>query len=126
MNNVFDFYDTLDLKYPEIGIAIQKIDRLKPGNVKLIIPVLTPNMDSSKIINQTIYLNKQNLKNKNTQTFEISNLTLTNYIEVPFPAEICMLSDIDEDNRYIASGSKWIIVFVGGDITKPRPIARYL
>ena len=28
-------------------------------------------------------------------------------------------------SRYIKRGSKWIVVFVGGDVTKPRIIAPY-
>ena len=32
---------------------------------------------------------------------------------------------IHDDFRYIEKGSKWIIVFVGGDINKPRVIGRY-
>ena len=30
-----------------------------------------------------------------------------------------------KNSRYIKKGSKWIVVFVGGDITKPRIIAPY-
>ena len=31
-----------------------------------------------------------------------------------------------EKFRYIPEGSKWIVVFIGGDITKPQIIGRYL
>lgn len=183
MNNNFNFYDNLDLKYPEIGIAIQDIDRQNPGLVKFIIPILTPNMDNSKKIDSTIYQNSQNLKNSK-KNIEIESIKICNYINIPIPKELCSLTqsfypisfDIkmytsyeeamrDKDkllgsgyadsfglkmytsyedamndnnsgdifypsitenpNRYIKSGSKWIIVFVGGDITKPRVIAPY-
>lgn len=124
MNDIINFYDKMDLKYPEIGIAMQDIDRRNPGLVKFIIPILTPNMDSSKLINKTIYQNKNNLRNK-TIAFDIKNISLTNFVLIPMPKEVCMAYDIDDD-PIIPSGSKWILSFIGGDITKPRPIARYL
>lgn len=183
MNTISDFYDELDLKYPEIGIAMQDIDRLNPGSVKFIIPVLTPNLNSSKISEQTAYQNDNNLKNAN-KNLEITNLKISNYIEIKVPKELCAVSggeyiitggtlnyntnagsltgklsgigsvwvegsqgfsvdgsatgainlgggkitgriNLTPVDRYIKKGSKWIIVFVGGDITKPQVISRY-
>lgn len=185
MNNISDFYDNLDLKYPEIGIAMQDIDRTNPGKVKFIIPILTPNMDTTKLVEQKAYQNSSNLMNAD-KTLEIENISITNYIEIPMPKELCAFvgGEFNVENvgnmterhqgnitiggntgssggiththatlsgtgdlrfhgiqteykgvlkitptdeyRYIKKGSKWIIVFVGGDITKPRVIARYL
>lgn len=124
MNSIESFYDNMDLKYPEIGIAMQQIDRLNPGEVKFIIPILTPNMDNSKLVESRAYQTKDNLKNKN-KNIEIETLQITNYITIKVPREVCSMYYIENDERYIASGSKWIIVFVGGDITKPRVIAPY-
>ena len=61
MAAIENFYDELDLKYPEIAIAIDKIDRLKPKNIRFGIPILTPYMNTSKAEESTIYQNKQNL-----------------------------------------------------------------
>lgn len=185
MNNVNNFYDNLDLKYPEIAIALQDIDRTNPGLVKFSIPILTPNLDNSKIFTNKIYQNSSSLVNKNKGEFEVDDLILSNYVEIPVPREICCICDgifyilrkdsiLDVDNadteiqgrlagsgsvveggsfsvagsvngkmdfrseslegqinimpkdRYIKEGSKWIVVFIGGDITKPRIVARYL
>ena len=123
MGNIVNFYDNMDLTYPEIGIAIDQINRKNPGNVRIIIPVLTPMMDNSKNINKIIYQSTYNLKNSN-RNVEIGNIQVCNYIEIPFPKEICYSPDTSDD--IIQPGSKWLIVFVGGDITKPRPIARYI
>ena len=124
MNDIVNFYDRMDMKYTEIGIAMQDIDRKNPGPVKFIIPILTPNMSTNKLFSKTIYQNRINLKNKSS-AFDIQNITMSNYISIPIPKELCMCYDIDSD-PIIPKGSKWIISFVGGDITKPRPIARYL
>lgn len=182
MNDMSNFYDELDLKYPEIAIAMERIDRLNPGTVQFSIPVLTPNMDNSKTTNNVVHQNTLNLKNKNKSQFEVENINVSNYISIHIPTELCTpsfdkltitggnlqigtLSDrettitatltrLDDSNnyrihgtysgnpsmsavrgelecglyekdRYIEAGSKWIVVFIGGDITKPQIIGRY-
>lgn len=186
MNDVSNFYDELDLKYPEIAIAMEKIDRLNPGIVQFSIPILTPNMDNSKITNNTIHQNSLNLKNKDKKNFEIENINVSNFIKIKVPKSLCIPesyniiiegcdlgvfeiidngSKIDislhqtgefdpnrysitnisnnttnmnitklcgevkyrftPEDRFIDAGSKWIVVFIGGDITKPQIIGRY-
>lgn len=122
MNNVSNFYDELDLKYPEIGIALDMIDRHNPGNVRFCIPVLTPNMDNTKMEKKTIRQNTRNLMNAD-KGLEVDNISMSNYTLISIPKELCVL-DSSRD-RYIEAGSKWIIVFVGGDVTKPRVVSRY-
>lgn len=168
MNSVSDFYDTLDLKYPEIAVCIERIDRLNPGNPKFIIPVLTPNMSTDTESTQSIRQNSSNLRNGGTSP-EITDITMSNYMQIPLPKELCgnydskflqairFLVDVTltcnnsgsgdshtcngtltkkfntlyeilsslTSSRYIKKGSKWIVVFVGGDVTKPRIIAPY-
>lgn len=168
MNSVSSFYDELDLKYPEIAICIERIDRLNPGNPKFIIPVLTPNMSIDTESTKSIRQNTSNLRNGDISP-EIADITMSNYMKIPLPKELCgnydskflqyvrFLADAkiecinDSDNnsyhcnnflnktiinlyeilstitssRYIKKGSKWIVVFVGGDVTKPRIIAPY-
>ena len=186
MTSIENFYDELDLKYPEIAIAIDKIDRLKPKNIRFIIPILTPYMNTNKAEESTIYQNKQNLMNAEKDLLEVNNIKTTNYIKMNIPKELCSICDgefelYDKENnklkakvdntstgsvsmsgtvdeysisvsgslsfngnesideisgtfkirptekfRYIPEGSKWIVVFIGGDITKPQIIGRYL
>lgn len=204
-----DFYSDLDLKYPEIAVCIETIDRVNPGKKKFYIPVLTPNVDTTslKTKDNIVYQNNSNIANESSVS--ISNVTISNYIEMVIPRELCgyiggkhkikgegkqklkgegtqklssidlkmsgttgingsgtvgppmayaslsiseaRLSDTDisgsgndsyisEENntytneaeesfdpvdRYIAKGSKWIVVFIGGDINQPQIIGRY-
>ena len=161
MNTVTNYYEELDLKYPEIAIAMDDIDRLDPQPTRFIIPILTPNMNTEDISEQTIHQNSSNLQNSDT-VLEINNINVTNYITLPIPKEVCggletelyklasfvnkanmsgsggdfayysfssskstIFDFITDDIRYIKKGSKWLVVFVGGDITNPRIIARY-
>lgn len=181
-----DFYNELDLRYPEIAICIDRIDRTKPGVKNFYIPVLTPNLDtkSLKKKTETVRLNSSIIANQ--ESVSISNVKIQNYIPIAIPKELCafvggdfkvvnvedmtfesngkisisgstskdggmaphthstlvgkgnanyegketvykgILNIIPTDEyRYIEPGSKWIVVFIGGDIGKPQIIAPY-
>ena len=131
MSNPSNFYENLDLKYPEIAIAMEEIDRLSPGLISFVIPILTPTMDNTKLVTKTIYQNRSSLRNSKYSAYEIGNVELSNSVYIKIPIEITgglsllNMNDIPDSIRYIQKGSKWIVVFVGGDITKPRIIAPY-
>lgn len=189
-----DYYDNLDLKYPEIAICIDRIDRTNPGELRFYVPILTPDMqmDINNPIDTKIRQNSGNLVNKMNKP-EVGNIDLSNYIKIKLPRELCALfhgtwhwesipegkieAEIDywsdqkghiaghgvvgpplphsvlnatvtaqheegyEESighykgivkmmptdyyRYIPPGSKWVVVFIGGDINKPCIIAPY-
>ena len=94
MNSVTNYYDELDLKYPEIAIAMDDIDRLNPKPTRFIFPILTPNLNNSNISEYTIHQNRSNLQN-NDNILEIDNITITNYVTIPVPKEVCGGLDAD-------------------------------
>lgn len=125
MNSMYDFYDKMDLKYPELAIAMDDIDRSNPGVIRFVIPVLTPLMNNNSPMSDVIRQTKSNLMNDTSIKLEVDTIKVTNTISIPVPQEVCNVYNLDDSNRIIKSGSKWIVVFVGGDITKPRIISRY-
>lgn len=139
MADMTNFYEDLDLKYPEIAIAMQDIDKVNPGKVLFSIPILTPGSDTNKITEEKIRQDSRQLANKDMRPVDIQTITKTNYIEIEVPSELCCTFNdefkilhnnsnanvqIIPINRYIPKGSKWIVVFLGGDVTNPRIIAR--
>lgn len=165
MHDNTNFYDELDFKYAELAICIEKIDRLEPGSPKFIIPVLTPTMSKESEEENTVFQNSSNIRNGDTKP-EITNVNMTNYIQLPLARELCggpdmmflnavkylydvtltcqngggenhwcrgilnkifktLMDFITPEMRYIKKKSKWIVVFIGGDITNPRIIAPY-
>lgn len=169
MNDMSDFYDSLDLKYPEIGIAMDDIDRTNPGVIRFSIPILTPDMGKTEPEENQIHQEPTNLKNKE-KNVEVADIQMNNYVPIRVPREVCgfvgdwhksLEGDLslnsanmdgggsvidggsiavvggaytpnatgtqhwDPVDKIIKAPSKWIIVFVGGDVTKPRVIARY-
>ena len=188
-----DFYTDMDLRYPEIAVCIERIDRVNPGTKKFYIPVLTPNVDTTSLKTKDNIVYQTNSNIANEQSVSISNVTVSNYIEMTIPRELCgyvggkhkikgqgksifqaiklalkgstnisgtgtvgpadsysvlsvsgarlssmdvngtgndeytneALEEFDPVERYIEKGSKWIVVFIGGDINQPQIIARY-
>lgn len=180
-----DFYETLDLRYPEIAVCIDRIDRTDPGVLNFYIPILTPNLDTTSLKKKTETVHQNSSMIANAQSVNISNVKIQNYIPIKLPKELCafvggdfhvlnvenmeikengnitisgstsvsggdahshstlsgmgsftidgnqthykgILNIIPTDEyRYIEPGSKWIVVFIGGDIGKPQIIGRY-
>lgn len=179
-----NFYNDLDLRYPEIAICIDKIDRTNPGVCNFYIPILTPNLDTTSLKKKEEIIRLDNSIIANQDSLSISNIKIQNYIPIEVPKELCafvggpfnvtnigdiefdsdgtitiqgnttsinkliihthatldgegtatykgkesfkgILNIIPDKDRYIKEGSKWIVVFIGGDIGKPQIIAPY-
>ena len=106
-----NFYEDLDLRYPEIAICLEDTDT----NIgKFFIPILTPTLNKSKP-----YLEKNNdfyVKNLiNNNNLNISPVYFSNYIELKLPKGINSAKKDD----------KFIVIFIGGDINKPVLIGGY-
>lgn len=89
-----DFYSSgdMDLTYLELGIALQRIDRMNPGVVPFSIPVLTPTMNqTSTVNNKVIQANKTNIVSDNSSAVDVSNIQVSNYINIEIPKELCCL-----------------------------------
>lgn len=189
------YYDTMDNKYLELGIALTTIDRMNPGKIPFCIPVLTPTMNQSGKVDTKVIQsnNKSSIVSENSGAVDVSNISISNYIEIEIPKELCCLPapiydivgdvsisngaynfkgtativangdvsdgnrdiipighiDVDgsittsgvnnnlsgtiegtitttlnESNRYIPKNSRWLIAFLGGDISKPCVVCR--
>ena len=87
-----DYYGNVDLRYAEVGIAMQKIDRMNPGMVKFSIPTLTPGMSDHEDRNdKIIQKDKTNIANDNTDAVDVSNIEIGNTLLIDLPAELCAL-----------------------------------
>lgn len=181
--NKTNFYDELDLRYIEIGIAMTRIDRINPGSVPFCIPILTPELNTSTMQDSKIVQrSKSNLDNENPDAIEVSDIETSNYVYITIPQELCAQPEAEyyvegvihlqgysdtysglagsgsvieggsinvsgtlssflardtnvlqgsklfitptEDWRYIPQYSKWALIFLGGDINKPRVLCR--
>lgn len=129
----FEFYQDLDLRYPELAICIEdSVD----GIAKFYIPVLTPILDSSEPYDITdINVNKSNILS-DTSSMEINACTSSNYLELRLPGKEFMMSSLNSTKDDIHNtrttitdpcfkGDMFVVVFIGGDPNKPVIIGRY-
>ncbi len=122
-NNMSDFYDDLDLKYPEIAVCVEDTYYNAISRTKFSIPVLTPNLNQSTISQGVIRQDGSSLINKDKKSVEVENITIGNYLTIPVPSRMVTPNVM---NLAIRKNSKWIVVFIGGDINKPQIIGQYL
>ena len=107
MNNT-NFYAELDFKYPEIAICLENC----VGEGKFFIPVITPLLPKNNAYDElNINLNKKNILN-NTPNMEIKKCIHSNYIKLNIPG-----------NGIGKKGDEFIIIFIGGDLNKPKIIS---
>lgn len=198
------FYNTgnTDLRYMEIGIALDRIDRHNPGYISFCIPVLTPTMEKeTKVEKIVIQRSKSNIVTENAGAIDVSDIETANYVKIKIPKELVCLpnpvydidgevtlttnrttdkegvepvehqynfrgqgtanmsgrvvegiggsinvsgeltgegtnmtfgtnilgtiyTELNEINRYIDPPSRWLIAFVGGDVSMPRVVCR--
>lgn len=91
-----NFYDELDLRYVEIGICMERIDRTNPGSLPFIIPVLTPEWSSGSLQdNNVIQRDKSNIQNEDPGSVEVSDIQTSNYVYITIPRELCAQPDCE-------------------------------
>lgn len=109
--NTVDFYNNLDLRYPEVAICLEDTNN-EIG--KFFIPILTPLMRKDEPFIEDINdFDKKNVINH--KNLYISPVKLTNYIELKLPKGYTSAKKND----------KFIVIFLGGDINKPILIGGY-
>ena len=113
-----NFYEGLDLTYAEIAKLAKKC---KPGQIGMFyLSVLTPYQPSTMINKE-----KQNLSDKNLinaeKNISITKKEITNVINIKIPEWVGNYAPQDSEG-YILKDTKFVCVFIGGDINKPNII----
>lgn len=123
MNEISNFYDQTDLRYPEIAVCLE--DTSGPTG-KFAIPILTPFMDNDSPSTTTIYNDSgKTLLSGTRQELEIGNCTMSNYLVLELPDIVKHEKNYHNPKLIVRKGEKFIAVFVGGDINKCKLISRY-
>ena len=113
-----NFYDNLDLKYPEIAVVAERF-HVSSNTAQFYIPVLMPYKTNT--VKTTSTPNRPSgLMNKDNN-IGLSNYTTGSTIRLRVPRWI--LSDAPRDEYgYVYKDTEFVIVFIGGDINKPTII----
>lgn len=123
MNEISNFYNTTDLKYPEIAICLETTGG---PTGKFCIPILTPFMDTNNVVTEKeINRSTKTLLSGSKSDMEIGNMTVTNYLELKLPDCVLHEKKYHDPLLVVHKGEKFIAVFVGGDMNKCKLISRY-
>lgn len=123
-----DFYQKRDYKYPEIGILLEDISWSNTVG-KFFIPILTPTLsDRAPYESYKPAPSTSNIISRNISG--ITGCTESNYLELDIPSYLLPQKEIDEDGNVhpetpYKKGDRFILVFVGGDVNKVKPIGVY-
>ena len=113
-----NYYQDKRFEYPEIAVAME--DFYYKGKGKFFIPILFPELTSKvPYSNETSRGSISNIVNYNKR-HGIKNVVVSNYIELTVPEYIS--EHIKDESNMIKEGTEFIIVFIGGEINKPRII----
>lgn len=105
----------LDLRYPELAYNMTDIFRPEPGTVPFYIPALYPFMSGGKVQTNVIKQKNSSLLNKDKPN--ISNINITNCINIQVPRELCGYLD----KTHNVSGNLTIKGSTSGSMTINAP-----
>lgn len=114
-----NYYEKLDLKYPEIAIAAQTF-YTTDSSANFYIPVLMPMMNSNSSGSRTKLPSSKNILNKNKPLISSSAYS-SGSINIPLRSERLGSWKYNK----VPKGSKFIVIFIGGDIDNPQILGRY-
>ena len=118
-----DYYEELDLKYPEIAIAAEEFYTTQ-SSANFHIPVLMPLLSSNSSSSREAFPSNTNILNKDRP--EISRMAYaSNYISIPLHSERMGSWAHRKIPNLVPRGAEFIVIFIGGDINKPRILGRY-
>lgn len=112
-----NFYEGLDLSYPQIAVLAETCSKFSPGTRSFYIPSLMAYKDQSLANDNPVPLNKNNLLNDD-KNIGLDKYILGSTIRLFIPQHISMFAPSD-NNCMMQPGLEFLVVFAGGDITRP-------
>lgn len=110
-------YNDLDLPYIEVAVLMETVNKYKDNMCKFYLQSLTPNKPKT-LEESVVQNNTANLANVNN--ISTSNVTTGSTITLLLPKEIAR----NYPKKWIPQGTRFLVSFIGGDLTKPVIIGR--
>lgn len=103
-----------DIQSSMVAVLQTVCDKYKPGTQVLRLQSLGGINDDSTAITK-VTLNKSNLMNKDTSNIPIGDINMSSSLKLEIPVEVARRFP----TKYIPEGTRFIVSFTSGDITKP-------
>ena len=104
-----------ELTTTQIAILLDTTNKYIPGKKKFRLQSVIGLQENSTSIN-TESVSKSNILNKDTSGLPINTLKTSDVIELEIPKEV--------STKFIPPGTRFIVSFTSGDITKPTIVGR--
>mgnify|MGYP007069502157 CR=1 FL=1 len=114
-----DFYENLDLKYSEIAILMTTCNKYNPGTQTFYLQTLNP-MQDKDTSSTTTPADASNIMNKDSSALGMTQINVASTIDLDLPKDIARWYP----KKWIPPGTRFVVTFVGGDITKPQITGR--
>lgn len=112
-------FNDLDLTYIEVAILMETTNKYHPGKCPFYLQAITPTKPKTTDTTTTSLSGKSNLANVDTN-IGATNLETGNTISLELPKEVARNYPV----KWIPQGTRFLVSFIGGDITKPVIIGR--
>lgn len=109
----------MDLKYVEVAILMDVVNKYEPGFAPFYLQALTPGKSKTTATSVTSTADTSNLANTNPNIGS-TNVASGSTINLNVPTEYT----IDYPVKYVPQGTRFLVSFIGGDLTKPVIIGR--
>lgn len=103
----------------EVAVLLETVNKYTPGTHKFRLQSINGLQENSLDVD-TQALNKSNLMNKDTSKLPISELKTSDVIELPLPRDVSR----NYPTKFIPPGTRFIVSFTSGDVTKPVIVGR--
>lgn len=103
----------------QIAVSLTTFDKYKPGKQKFFLQSLIPTQEKTKEF-KTSKVDTSNILNKDKSGINVSSTSIGSAIELEVPKDVCRWFE----TKFIPPGTRFVVGFDNGDITRPRIIGR--
>ena len=108
-----------DFSPSEVAILLTTCNKYTPGKQTFRLQSIVGLKENSNTVEET-HLGKSNLLNKDTSNIPISSVKTSSVITLDVPKEVT----INYPTKFIPPGTRFLVSFVSGDISKPIIVGR--
>ena len=108
-------------QHTEIAEIVVRVNKYRPYIHPFYIANLSPYESAAPDVTRRPTIPKTPLTNKNKSPVSVQTYGKNGLLFIPLPKSVALT----HPTKYIEPGTKFLVEFVGGDVSKPIIIARY-
>lgn len=109
----------MDMNSTEVAVLLETVNKYTPTTHKFRLQAVT-GLQENSLDPETKAVNTSNLLNKDSSTIPKGNVTTSDVVELTIPRDVSR----NYPTKFIPPGTRFIVSFTGGDITKPVIVGR--